>query len=135
MKYSSLHYCVQMIIIAFVDFAYNVWGNVFIVTLVDIIIDFHGNHFYHNLNFLQCHLNRGIHPLCYPYPKTVQDWADDMEKRFLYAVEWGKRKGFVQKGSTIISLSGWRPGPAHTNTIRIFTIEWVITDSPFLLNS
>lgn len=46
-----------------------------------------------------------------------------MEKRFLYAIEWGKKKGFIQKGSSIIALSGWRPGPAHTNTIRIFPVE------------
>ncbi|XP_003382927.1 PREDICTED: pyruvate kinase PKM-like [Amphimedon queenslandica] len=70
-----------------------------------------------------CHLHRGIHPLVFPHPKDKSDWADDMEKRFLYAIEWGKKKGFIQKGSTIIALSGWRPGPANTNTIRILNVE------------
>uniref|UniRef100_A0A1X7T1E2 Pyruvate kinase C-terminal domain-containing protein n=1 Tax=Amphimedon queenslandica TaxID=400682 RepID=A0A1X7T1E2_AMPQE len=70
-----------------------------------------------------CHLYRGIHPLVFPHPKNESDWADDMEKRFHYAIEWGKKKGVIQKGSTIIALSGWRPGPANTNTIRILIVE------------
>jgi pyruvate kinase len=70
-----------------------------------------------------CHLHRGIHPLFYPHLKDKVDWANDMETRFNFAIEWGKTKGFVQKGSTIVVLSGWRPGPAHTNTIRIFPAD------------
>ena len=72
---------------------------------------------------LQCHLHRGIHPLYYPHPKDTQNWTDDMEKRFDCAIAWAKEKGYVQKGSSIIVLSGWRPGPANTNTIRIFPVD------------
>ena len=46
-----------------------------------------------------------------------------MEKRFDSAIAWAKKKGFVQKGSSIIALSGWRPGPANTNTIRIIPVN------------
>ena len=46
-----------------------------------------------------------------------------MEKRFFYGVDWGKAKGFIQKGSSIILMSGWKPGPANTNTIRIFQVD------------
>lgn len=70
-----------------------------------------------------CHLYRGIHPLVYKDPPNRKDWTDDMEKRFLFGTSWGKNKGFIQHGSTIIVLSGWKPGPAHTNTIRIFQVD------------
>ena len=71
----------------------------------------------------QCHLYRGIHPLYYDKPVNREDWAEDMQARFLFGVQWGKSKGFIQHGSTVILLSGWKPGPAHTNTIRIFTVD------------
>ena len=70
-----------------------------------------------------CHLHRGIHPLFYQDLPTRKDWADDMEKRFLYGADWGKSMGFIQKGSSIVVLSGWKPGPANTNTIRIFQVD------------
>ena len=35
----------------------------------------------------------------------------------------GKKEGYIMKGSTIVLLSGWKPGPAHINTIRIFQVD------------
>ena len=67
-------------------------------------------------------MHRGIHPLLYDQPKE-DDWTDDVEKRFLAALEKGQRECFIAKGSTIIMISGWRPGPAHINTIRVFVVE------------
>lgn len=71
----------------------------------------------------QCHLHRGVHPLFYADEPDHKEWADDMEKRFIYGMDWGKEKGFIQKGSSIIMMSGWKPGPANTNTIRIFQVD------------
>lgn len=69
-----------------------------------------------------CHMFRGIHPLLYEEPKDEQ-WTEDVEKRILAGVEKGRREGYITKGSTIIMVSGWRPGPANINTIRVFVVD------------
>ena len=71
---------------------------------------------------MQCHMHRGVHPLLYSIPKTDEDWTDDVEKRFIAGIEKGKREGYIGKGSAIIMVSGWRPGPHHINTIRVFVV-------------
>ena len=65
---------------------------------------------------------RGIHPLLYEEPRDPQ-WTEDVEKRILAGVEKGRREGYITKGSTLIMVSGWRPGPANINTIRVFVVE------------
>ena len=70
----------------------------------------------------QCHLHRGVHPFHYTNP-PAKDWTEDAEQRFLAAIEKGKKEGYIVKGSTVVLLSGWKPGPAHINTIRIFIVD------------
>ena len=70
----------------------------------------------------QCHLHRGVHPFHYTNP-PAKDWTEDADQRFLAAIEKGKKEGYIVKGSTIVLLSGWKPGPAHINTIRIFIVD------------
>ncbi len=70
---------------------------------------------------LQCHMYRGVHPLQYKEPRQG-DWTDDVEKRFIAGIEIGKKGGYIGKWSSIIMVSGWRPGPHHINTIRIFVV-------------
>ena len=65
---------------------------------------------------------RGIHPLLYEEPMDA-DWTEDVEKRILAGVDKGRREGYITKGSTIIMVSGWRPGPANINTLRVFVVE------------
>jgi len=69
-----------------------------------------------------CHLHRGVHPFHYTQPME-KDWTVDVENRFLAAIGKGKKEGYIAKGSTIVLLSGWKPGPAHINTIRIFQVD------------
>ncbi|KAL5469410.1 hypothetical protein EMCRGX_G030662 [Ephydatia muelleri] len=71
-----------------------------------------------------CHLHRSIHPVVYADPLDVNDWTNDMERRFAAAIAKGKRDGYIRKGSTIVVLSGWKPGPTNTNTIRICQVEY-----------
>lgn len=71
----------------------------------------------------RCHLYRGVHPYLYSEPISPKGWTDDMESRFKEGIEFGRSKNFIHSGSTIVLLSGWKPGPAHTNTIRILTLE------------
>ena len=75
-----------------------------------------------SLPHTQCHLHRGVHPFHYTNP-PAKDWADDVEQRFLAAIGKGKKEGYIVKGSTVVLLSGWKPGPAHINTIRIFQVD------------
>ena len=67
-------------------------------------------------------MHRGVHPLLYTEVKD-SDWTDDVEKRFIAGIEKGKREGYIVKGSPVVMVSGWRPGPHHVNTIRIFIVE------------
>ncbi|XP_065886442.1 pyruvate kinase PKM-like isoform X2 [Dysidea avara] len=71
----------------------------------------------------RCHLYRGVHPYLYSEPISPKGWTDDMENRFKEGIEFGRSKNFIHSGSTIVLLSGWKPGPAHTNTVRILTLE------------
>ena len=66
-------------------------------------------------------MHRAVHPLLYQEKRT-EDWTEDVERRFLAGIDKGKREGFIKKGSSIIMVSGWRPGPHHVNTIRIFVV-------------
>ena len=70
----------------------------------------------------QCHLHRGVHPFHYTNP-PAKDWTDDADQRFWAAIGKGKKEGYIVKGSTVVLLSGWKPGPAHINTIRIFQVD------------
>ena len=65
---------------------------------------------------------RGIHPLLYEEPKDEQ-WTEDVEKRIIAGVDKGRREGYITRGSTVIMLSGWRPGRANINTIRVFVVD------------
>lgn len=65
---------------------------------------------------------RGLHPLLYDKPLSPS-WPVDMEERFIAGIDRGRKLGCVKNGSTVVCLSGWKPGPAHTNTLRIFTVK------------
>ena len=70
----------------------------------------------------QCHLFRGVHPLLYTDPSTQENWVEDVEERLLAGLDKGRKEGYITTGSTIILLSGWRPGQGNINTIRIFRV-------------
>ena len=72
--------------------------------------------------YSQCHLYRGVHPLLYEAPVNG-NWFEDVDQRLLAGLDKGRREGYISKGSTIVLLSGWRPGPANINTIRIFQVH------------
>ncbi|KAI6657260.1 Pyruvate kinase PKM-like [Oopsacas minuta] len=68
------------------------------------------------------HLYRGTLPVLIREPKK-EPWVDDVEFRIKKSIEIAKSRFVVETGSTIIVVSGWRPGPAATNTIRILTVD------------
>jgi pyruvate kinase len=68
-----------------------------------------------------CHLYRGVHPLLYE-SEAKGNWFEDVDDRLLAGMDKGRSEGYISKGSTIVLLSGWRPGPSNINTIRIFQV-------------
>lgn len=69
----------------------------------------------------QTHLFRGILPLFYARERA-QEWIVDIENRVNYAIEFGRKRGFVQNGDSVVIITGWREGIGFTNTMRIITV-------------
>eukprot|EP00045_Choanoeca_perplexa_P006323 m.53776 g.53776 ORF g.53776 m.53776 type:complete len:521 (-) comp13582_c0_seq1:101-1663(-) len=72
----------------------------------------------------QMHLHFGVHPLYYSQAKSDNDsWSKDVDNRFYWAMEEGKKLGILKKGDTVVGVHGWQTGPGHTNTIRMLVVE------------
>jgi len=75
----------------------------------------------------QLHLFRGCYPLLYPRdppPSTSGDlaWVEDVEARLAWAMEEGKRIGWLAPGDHVICIQGSRGGIGFTNTLRILPV-------------
>lgn len=72
------------------------------------------------------HLHRGCYPLLYPQasPGHVDDaaWLQDVERRLSWAMEEGKRLGWLHAGDHVICIQGSRGGTGFTNTMRILPV-------------
>eukprot|EP00800_Vazella_pourtalesii_P021186 TRINITY_DN7752_c0_g1_i1.p1 TRINITY_DN7752_c0_g1~~TRINITY_DN7752_c0_g1_i1.p1 ORF type:complete len:522 (-),score=117.73 TRINITY_DN7752_c0_g1_i1:96-1661(-) len=68
------------------------------------------------------HLYRGTLPVLI-HEEKKEPWVDDVDFRIKKAVSIAKERSILETGSTIIVVSGWRPGPASTNTIRILKVD------------
>ena len=79
--------------------------------------------FMHTCTHSQCHLYHGVHPLLNEAEED-ENFFEDVEQSLMAGIDKGKREGYITKGSTIVLLSGWRPGPSNTNTIRIFQVRY-----------
>lgn len=66
----------------------------------------------------QAHLYRGILPLLFTGDRHP-DWPIDVDNRIEYAVEVGRKRGFLRKDDAVIVVTGWRKGAGATNTMRI----------------
>lgn len=69
----------------------------------------------------QMHLYRGCFSLIYDKPPK-DNVLEEHDERLEFALDMGKRMGFMKLGNTFVFVSGWKAGAAHTNTIRILTI-------------
>ncbi|KAK0072133.1 hypothetical protein PV325_011844 [Microctonus aethiopoides] len=70
----------------------------------------------------QAHLYRGILPLHYSEP-ALNDWLKDVDARVQYGIEFGKGRGFLKTGDSVIVVTGWKQGSGFTNTLRIVYVE------------
>ncbi|XP_049772418.1 pyruvate kinase-like [Schistocerca cancellata] len=66
----------------------------------------------------QANLYRGIIPLIYQ-AQPKEDWIEDQNDRIDFAIDFGKQRGFVEEGSAVVIVAGWRPGSGYTNTLRL----------------
>ncbi|CAH3021587.1 unnamed protein product, partial [Porites evermanni] len=69
----------------------------------------------------QMHLYRGCFPLIYDRPPK-ENVLEEHDERLEFALDMGKRMGFMKVGNAFVFVSGWKAGAAHTNTIRILTV-------------
>ncbi|KAL0102706.1 hypothetical protein PUN28_018192 [Cardiocondyla obscurior] len=70
----------------------------------------------------QAHLYRGILPLYYE-KAPLTDWMKDVDVRVQHGLNFGKKRGFVKTGSSVVVVTGWRQGSGFTNTLRILTCD------------
>jgi len=74
------------------------------------------------------HLYRGCFPLLYTKAEKAEDstsgekWQDDVDDRINFALEAGKKMGFMEPGDTVIAIQGWRRGVGFTNTMRLLSV-------------
>lgn len=68
------------------------------------------------------HLYRNIFPLEYNVERK-EKWTDDKEARLEFAIDIGKKMGFIKNGSYVIFVAGWAPGAATTNSMRILQVQ------------
>ncbi|XP_072758935.1 pyruvate kinase-like isoform X1 [Anoplolepis gracilipes] len=70
----------------------------------------------------QAHLYRGILPLYYE-GSPLADWVKDVDVRVQYGLNFGKSRGFVKTGDSVIVVTGWRQGSGFTNTLRVVNVD------------
>lgn len=90
------------------------------------------------------HLYRGVFPLLYEAPsplpppeamdestpegrklflKYYAEWQEDVDKRIVWTIEFGKNIGILKKGLSVMAIQGWKHGIGYTNTMRILAVE------------
>ncbi|OAD53554.1 Pyruvate kinase [Eufriesea mexicana] len=70
----------------------------------------------------QAHLYRGILPLYYE-DNPLTDWVKDVDVRVQFGLKFGKSRGFVKAGDSVVVVTGWRQGSGFTNTLRIVYVD------------
>lgn len=72
------------------------------------------------------HLYRGCFPLLFQVPEAgatnKERWQDDVDERIQFALDEGKKLGFLEAGDTVIAIQGWRGGAGFTNTMRLLSV-------------
>jgi len=51
------------------------------------------------------------------------DWVKDVDVRVQYGLNFGKKRGFIKTGDSVIVVTGWRQGSGFTNTLRVVYVE------------
>ncbi|KAL7286849.1 hypothetical protein TKK_0018987 [Trichogramma kaykai] len=70
----------------------------------------------------QAHLYRGILPLHYS-ESALPDWLKDVDARVQYGLNFGKGRGFIRSGDSVVVVTGWKQGSGFTNTLRVVYVD------------
>nr|AIW65576.1 pyruvate kinase [Tigriopus japonicus] len=70
----------------------------------------------------QMQLHRGCIPLYYAEDR-IDDWTKDIDNRIQFAIDFGKKNGFIKTGDNVICITGWRKGAGSSNTVRILNVQ------------
>ncbi|KII62321.1 Pyruvate kinase PKM [Thelohanellus kitauei] len=68
------------------------------------------------------HLYRNVCPIIYTR-KRVEPWTEDIEARVTFTVNYALKNEVFKVGSKFIIITGWKPGPGFSNTIRIGCVQ------------
>ncbi|KAL5110345.1 Pyruvate kinase PKM [Taenia crassiceps] len=69
----------------------------------------------------QLHLYRACHPIFYGEPRT-ELWAEDMDRRISCAIDYGRKRRFLNDGDNVVVVTGWKAGSGATNSLRIIQL-------------
>jgi len=62
----------------------------------------------------------------------LADWIKDVDVRVQYGLNFGKSRGFIKMGDSVVVVTGWRQGSGFTNTLRIVYVEQeLVKEEPF----
>jgi len=53
--------------------------------------------------------------------QPLSDWMADIDVRVTFALDFGRQRGFIKAGDTVVVITGWRKGSGATNTMRLIT--------------
>ncbi|XP_077294782.1 pyruvate kinase-like isoform X2 [Arctopsyche grandis] len=70
----------------------------------------------------QAHLFRGVLPLQYE-ASALPDWLKDVDARVQFGLNFGKQRGFIKTGDSVVVVTGWKQGSGFTNTMRIVIVD------------
>lgn len=67
---------------------------------------------------------RNLYLFCFDFIEpALNDWLKDVDARVQYGIEFGKGRGFLKTGDSVIVVTGWKQGSGFTNTLRIVYVE------------
>ena len=47
----------------------------------------------------------------------------DVDVRVQFGLKFGKSRGFIQSGDSVVVVTGWKQGSGFTNTLRIMYVD------------
>lgn len=55
----------------------------------------------------------------FPSDAPLTDWLKDVDARVQFGLNFGKMRGFIKAGDSVVVVTGWKQGSGFTNTMRV----------------
>lgn len=59
---------------------------------------------------------------------ALPDWLKDVDARVQFGLNFGKGRGFIRAGDSVVVVTGWKQGSGFTNTMRIVYVDLEFND-------